>query len=120
MTTGMTGVPCVCGKTHRFTPSAMAVLLLIAESGELHYVVSKGEIRYHCLFNAIRNLPEDDPRFSLYRGSIRFDIGEDTRNPRIVQSRIVGRGDIGIEPTTKPNAKHNGSEQGPAVPAPTP
>jgi|SRR4051812_31119294 len=92
ITSGMTGVPCVCGFTHRFTPSAMAVLLLIGETGELHYVVGQGEIRYHCLFTAITNLPDDDPRFSLYRGSIRFDKGSPTRHPSIVHTRPNGHG----------------------------
>src|SRR3954468_1986102 len=96
ITSGMTGVPCVCGKTHHFTPSVMAILLLMMETGDLHYVAGPGESRYRCLYNAIRDLPENDIRFSLYRGSIRFDLGADTRNESIVQSRINGNGTVGV------------------------
>jgi hypothetical protein len=111
ITSGMTGVPCVCGKTHRFTPSAMAVLLLIAETGELHYVVGSGEIRYRCLFAAIQGLSEDDPRLSFYRGSIRFDEGAETRHPSIVHASYSRRRITGIDKT-------NGAEGNALTPTP--
>lgn len=73
MNIGMQRVHCVCGLTHRLTPTSMAIVIDAFAAGELHTIDENGVIKSLCVLLA---LAEMDPKTvtAKYRGSIRWVV----------------------------------------------
>lgn len=70
MNYGMQRIHCVCGLTHRLTPTSMAIVIDAFAAGELH-TVDDGGIKPVCVLTALVNV---DPKTVTirYRGSIKW------------------------------------------------
>lgn len=73
MNIGMQRIHCVCGLTHRLTPTSMAIVIDAFAANELHTVGADGEIIPLCVLTALVNM---DVRTvtTKYRGSIKWVV----------------------------------------------
>jgi hypothetical protein len=71
-TQGLTRVECCCGRTHRLTPSAMAIAIEMYQSGEGHVVKRGGLLEPICMVVVLSTLSIADPRRSKYRGKVEY------------------------------------------------
>lgn len=69
---GMTKVWCVsCEDFHRFTPSAMGIVLVAYQNGEAQAVTPTGVLPM-CLADVYEAIPRDDYSRDAYRGKIAY------------------------------------------------
>lgn len=68
-TKGLTQVHCRCGRTHHFSPTAMAILLVMLQDGDGH-AINRNGVEPFCLADILATLSDDDSRRATYRGRI--------------------------------------------------
>jgi hypothetical protein len=71
-TQGLTRVECCCGRTHRLTPSAMAIVIEMYQGGEGHIVTKGSLLEPICMVVVLSTLSIADPRRSKYRGKVEY------------------------------------------------